>query len=817
MTNSINGGGIVPAFTTGGGGFFFEDVVGGWAAAALLSGNAPVGVEVGTLREVRFQAAALDRIIDDLLLTGEAQPEPSWAASIKSFDMLTGAKLEPKFVETAWRELLEGRSFDGDWDRIGLVCPSAAETNWNSLKKLISAAQADRTAMHARIKVSGAFNEHDRSIWASCRCPQELAERHGIDPDSSPSRLLGVLIPRRLDLLDPGSASLVEAQRWCEEALIPEQAIRGKDLWEALLTIVSEIRPQGGALDWPLLIRRLTGRFDLRLRPDIEPDWRILRHSTDEAVNAVRDQLGDGVHLPRAEAWATLQNADEAPVIALSGPSGCGKTALAKRWLGPDKPHSLWLSSSDLDEGLVGLRSRLNLRRAVAETLKLAPAKALIVIDGLDRSYEGSHFVAAASLARLAAESGGGIQLLFTCQQMELPRVAGQIADANGPSIEIVAIENLDASDVRLVLDKEPELAKVAVAGQLHSVLRRPKLLDLLLRASKGSEHLLKQASDETGVADLWWQQMALAGADAAVRQELLMKLAIDQADRLSSFTPAGNLSPSEVTSAETLRKDGILEESRARYEFAHDLFVDWVLLQRLQALGEEATGELVSKGDLPSWHRAIRLHALWVLRYGGLEAWSAERRHLDDADHRLLADLFLDAPLFAQDAAVQLRALWPALIEDEGKLLRRLLRRFRHVATVPDATGAAIFTGATELETHWSIQTRVPLWPLWIPLVELLYEHRDVAIDLAVGEVAAIVDLWLRRVCPGRVFCERTSALAIEIGRFVLAESESGVFFEAELEESLWRCVLAAGAVEPQAVLDLIGPALEAPGEDNK
>lgn len=339
-----------------------------------------------------------------------------------------------------------------------------------------------------------------------------------------------------------------------------------------------------------------------------------------------------------------------------------------------------------------------------------------------------------------------------------------------------------------------------------------------MLRATQASSPDLAQVTDETAVAELWWRRLAVVGRKAAVRQELLLKLATEQADALRAFTSAGELAPADAGAAGELRRDGILEEGQARYAFAHDLFADWALLQRLRAVGEDAAvRELATKAALPSWHRAIRLYALSVLRDGGLPAWSGMRRLLVEADEPLLADLFLDAPLFAQDAGEQLRALWPVLIEDDGALLRRLLQRFLYAATIPDPTGALLFAGAPELEAYWASQTRVPLAPLWPAVLELIDAHREVAISLANREVAEIVDLWLRKACPGDALCVRAAEIAIAIGRFVLTENEAGRSFGEDPEISLWKSVVAAGVVDPAGLLELLLPALEPAEEEDR
>src|SRR5689334_7468063 len=189
-----DGKSVAPASLTGGGGFSYENLVGAWAAAALLAGALPLGTEIGALEEVRFQTAALGGALDDLLLTGGSGGRPRWSASIRSYDMLAGGKLEKEFVAVAWATLLES-DFDAGRDRLGLVCAATAESNWKALGKLIRASRADEAKLAARIKVPRAFNAKDRSLWDSCQCPQDLAEKHGVERDTSPARLLASLLP----------------------------------------------------------------------------------------------------------------------------------------------------------------------------------------------------------------------------------------------------------------------------------------------------------------------------------------------------------------------------------------------------------------------------------------------------------------------------------------------------------------------------------------------------------------------------------------------------------------------------------------------
>lgn len=801
-------------FSTGGGGFHYEHRVGGWLAAALLAGAMPLGREFGVLSEIRLQGEASGWVLDDLVVSGEGAAKSRWSASVKSHNMLSAAKFEERFVESAWTELLDG-NFEVGRDRIGLVCGSAAEGAWKSLLRLIKACAADPRGIAGRIKVTRAFNEDARSLWDSAQCPAALAKERGVDRDTSPGRLLAALLPLRLDILDPTSRALPEAIGWCRQALIPEQAKGSDDLWDALCALIAELGPSGGVLDATTIGARLGSRFTFRNRADLEPDWELLARHTQESLATVRDQIGKDLRLPRKEAWAELAaSTGEAAVTLLSGPSGCGKSALARRWLEEGPKSALWLSGTNLGNGLAEFARRLSLQRSLPDLLAAGAEPARIVIDGLDRSHDPEQFAAAARLAQLATESAGKVVLLITAQEMEMPRVSERLRVANGPASRLTVISDLDDEDVRLAQAAEPRLAEISVAGQLHSLFRRPKLVDLFLSADQSG---LAAPSDEAGLARLWWQSTVSSGPESASRQALVLKLASRQADGMIAATMSDELSPADVASVDNLRRDGVLSPDGARYEFAHDLFADWALLHRLEALEDRAITELGAKVELPTWHRAIRLYALSVLREQGLEAWGARREELERQDQWLLAELFLDAALFAHDSASVVRSLWPTLIADKGDLLRRLLRRLRFSASIPDPTGGLIFAGAPEMETYWAIQRRVPLWPIWIPFLEVLYEERAIALELADAEVAPVVETWLRFAGPDTKGSDLAAEIALECGRFVREQGEAGTSFEDKLEKSLWSAALSAGSVDPAAVIEMFISALSSDKEGEK
>ncbi|MET8042457.1 hypothetical protein ABZU25_16545 [Micromonospora sp. NPDC005215] len=794
---------VATAFITGGGGFNFEDRVGAWFAAGMAAGEMPLGVGVAVPVEVRFQGSASGFFLDDMVVTGDAAGGPRWSASVKSFDMLTGARLHTEFVEAAWRDILADR-FRRAADRVGLVSGSAAQGTWVELAELIGEAAADQAGIASRIGVPGAFNVAKRSLWESAKCPTELAEQHGIDVDSSPARLLALLLPLRLDFLTPTSQAIADAIRWCRAALVPQQAGRAVDLWTALLEVVADLRPKGGAVTWQLLADRLGGQFAFQLRPDVAPDWGLLTAHTTSMMARVRDRLGDDVVLVREDVTAVLAKAGA--VNVLSGPSGCGKTVAAKRWLAaPGMHRTVWLSAADLE---AGVGARLGLTRGLEEVLTLAPGEVRVVVDGLDRVYTDEPFAATAALARLSADIGGRIRLLITSQQSEFPRVSERLVQANGPQAVPLVMGDLSDADVNLVLRGHPDLAAVIVAGGLGGVVRRPKVLDLVLRVPGATVAAIR---DEPSIAGLWWQRLAGAGPNGAARQTLLRRIAVEQADRLRAQTPLDDLPVDAVGLVDQLRVDGILAEVDGRVSFAHDLFDDWTLLHYLRSR-DDVIGVIAEKAALPSWHRAIRLYAAGVLREQGVDRWEADRSALDAADQPLVADLYLDAVFYAHDADRLLGELWSRLAADSA-LLARLLRRFRFSATVPDSGWITVLADEPDLAVYAAAQSRLPVWPLWMPVLRVLAAEHETAVASAAPEVAAIADLWLRHAPDTWPARDQAAVIGLAVGRHIVTHIDGGGFFDDTVEPVLWRCVIAAGAVEPDAVatfLDMLLPPVD-------
>lgn len=807
-----------PVKNLSGGGFTFEDRVGAWLGAAVLAGTAPLDPALGPPVRIDFQRDADGWRLDDLLIGfGGAR----CCASVKSYMQIDYGRGAKDFVGRAWEELLgiSGSSFDPGTDLVAMVTAPIHADSRSDVHELIRLARAqDPDELAERIATEGFASERRRTLWDSFAIPEPLAGVERGTLSGSPGELLLRLRVLEADFEHSPSSAHEQALGWCRQALVdPSEALA---LWESLLAIVSELRTAGGTLTGELLVSRLRERFELRDHPAYERDWAALRALSDRNIEQIPDRLGDGLHVERV---ALVSQLDEAVgggrLVALVGSSGCGKTAAAKAWaLSRDAGAVIWLHA----EQLAGIaQPGGGLRHPLLETVSAGRSHTWLIVDGLDRAFSDSADGAVAELVSAVKRTPSlPIGVIVTSQQQEWARVGERLAAHNAiADWQIVAAESFSSEEIGVVLEAYPALRDVAYRGRLTGVLRGPKVLDTILRAllAGGLDQAEPLTGQESGFAKWFYEKLACGtGRGRASRAALVMHLAELQGDRLQPQTPLTELDAAALDHLDDLERDGVCEQRDGRVRFTHELYGDWIRHQLLVAHDPDRTAYIRARLTSPLWHRAIRLRALSLLNADDdAAAWLSEMHRLGGDELGLLHDLFLEALLFSAEPRPTVERVWPILIENDGRLLRRLLARFRHVATVahPGAV-EAVSALAEELSTHVAATQRLPYWPLWLPLLGTLSDHAEEALTLAGDAVAQITDLWLRFTPEDWPLRDQAAALAIANGRRLLAHKRDGGHASEEHEARSWRAVLASVRERYEDVVE-ISMALAPPPDD--
>ena len=529
--------------------------------------------------------------------------------------------------------------------------------------------------------------------------------------------------------------------------------------------------------------------------------------------------IGGRVGVDRREVVDGLVEAlrDHSSVVLL-GESGSGKSVIARSWADSCASGTtlLWvppvvLSGGNLDD----FRQRVGLAEQLDDVLPLVPDDpAYIVIDGLDRVATDDGARSLGHLLRLIHPSNqrSPWRIVATCQAEQWDRLQILMASAGvTESWKEIRVELPDSEQLSEVWQAFPALNFVRRNRHLGELIRTPKVLDLLATGctQSGFDTHSKRWVGESDLVGWYWNTIVGSGSTGLGRKQFLMQLGERQADEGIAECPLPDLQAGPPL--ESLMLDRVLSLQENRVSFNHDLLADWSREQSILAHSHNLIAYLESRIRLPYWHRAIRLFAIHLL----------EQRH-DTSDwlaviEKLPAttDLFLDAAVFAANASAILERLWPLLSGNDAVLLRRLLKRFHYVATLPHPGIAAMASPENaDLVISLRASFRVPYGPYWIPLLSFLFRHQGDVIALAKTETASILRTWLLFAPPPIAKRKEAAKVALSLaerhlldraGRGYDRDAEAQLPFEAAMaaatdlpDETAAFARLGAGRIKP-------------------
>ena len=544
-------------------------------------------------------------------------------------------------------------------------------------------------------------------------------------------------------------------------------------------------------------------------------DWSILLAQTKANLNVIQDKIGNEVFLPRIPTLNELKLVfNERRVAVLLGPSGCGKTVIAKAWAEKElNAHKiLWWNARSFDvSDFQTFQSYLGLTHSLSDVLSAhSDAPAYLVVDGLERIFHATAFQNLAILIhmlRLDSESSPW-RILIPCQLEEWSRVQFELTRANISVREwqTMEVSEPSADDLEPVWRAFPTLRPLRFQQHLQSLLLKPKVLDLLAtKLSTGTSVDTTQWVGESNLIDWFWETEVSRQPNATARAAFLKDLGEKQADSLETETPTDTFSISDLGPLDSLISDRLCREREERLSFCHDLYGDWarqrVLLGKTNSLREYLQHRVSS----PLWHRAVRLYGLQLLEKD-VKKWRSALVSLYDGSKTpdLTSDLLLESVIFAANPIPLLESIWSDLAKNNGLLLRRLLGRFLHIATVPNPLIRAVALQlSADLETTAATIQRIPYWPYWLPMLQFLHSHLTDVIGLVPKQIAEVTDTWLRRGGENWPLRQEVSELAIATAERLLESRQVGDFVsdEDKLSETVYRAALAGAQALPEQV----------------
>ena len=799
--------------STGGSGYLFEDQVGAYFAACLLAGRPALEPEDGLLERIDFQNHVHGWNLDDLLVTTRnLAGEKRLAFSIKSGPQFGQTTAPSEFVRSAWADLEKSENpVDPARDLLGLITPSLEPKLTRDLSWLVGVARAQEPAQLERaIGTPGYAGLSRRQLYSSFACPD------GLSPPSKPRPLAGTLlrvlaIPQGFEFGSASGWRKASAVQFCRETLEGGNHEEALQVWGKLIRLVQDCRTNGGYLDLRKVIACLKYEHRLKDFPDHRAAWERLLQASRDAMARVADKIGGVTRLPRAADVALLQTAVEASTsVALIGASGVGKSVVARMWAEERLAAGekvIWLEARTLERGSLEAFERdlgllTPLKKLVEGVVGLQPA---LVVDGLDRVYEPATFAKFGTLVGMLhlGEEGSPWRVVLTSQTPEWPRVETRLRHA-GVAVGMwkpVECSALAASDLKPIWIAFPNTARLHLQPKLEPLLRNLKMLDLVATRAPLVAPDSAAWVGESSLIKWFWTEWVGSPARAA----LVKSIAERQADALRSEVSEGDFGVADLDPLDGLVADRICHRADESVGFEHDLFGDWARQRILQSKKEALGPYLKDRLSLPLWHRALRLHGVFLLEQRpDIAEWETLLEQFADGEVATLAqDLLLEAPIFAADPASLLEKISSKLFERDGRLLRRFLKRFLHSATMPDQTLVGLGRASGLSEEQVSAMFRVPYWPYWLPILRFLAEHQGNVLAFAPEEAASVAELWLEKTPPAWPMRVAAAELALALGNNALVNKGRGKFPTKESRQMCFRAALLGADALPNEVAE--------------
>jgi hypothetical protein len=507
-------------YPTGGGGVTFERKVAVQYLTHLLVGDGATELGDGrSVVSVAFQQAP-EHSVDDLVIrAGRAdESEPSLVLAVgvrRSPDLIQSDESTKKLIRAFVHEVIHA-PVDGPEHRVALVVAGAQE-HAQQLAWLADLAfkQIDAPSFFDLVRTPVKFPAGVQGRLDQIEALVKLALIDLGVPDPSDqvvqqrtwellSRLI-VLMPR-LETPDEADWAAVT------NAVIPWA--RGTDLYGAsrlrdrLVALADDYPPKAATVDLSLLRRDAHEVLD-SVRRRHQKGWQALAHLHTQATASVRDDVksGDGsrsIHLDRSDAASGLLAATGTATAAVvaHGDSGVGKSALVIGTLtgaasrDPDTTQALCINLRHVGSETLTLESFLGAPLATLLAELSAPHR-FLVIDAADAISEGL-----LDTFRYLVDSGrqAGITVIAVTASDTKQLVYDAIAQRSGGDVVEYLVPPLTDSEIDDISAMFGELGAVATNPHSRELLRRPVVVDLLVRGGLSGTPL----SDADAMEQIW-------------------------------------------------------------------------------------------------------------------------------------------------------------------------------------------------------------------------------------------------------------------------------------------------------------------------
>ena len=550
----------------------------------LLSGGEARGLPGVVVMRVAFQRATLDHPMDDVIVTGNdagGQPATLEIQAKRTIDFTSSDKVFTDVVTFAVRAARKP-AFDTERYELAVAIARTTTKIDRHIQEVLKWAREyqDPADFFRRLSQPRVSHRSMREFVEAFR--GNMAKGDGPADDHAVWRLLRRFQVLAFDFEQAGSMCALYARERSAALLVPQQASRSGELWDALQQIALEVDAAGGDIDAGTLHIKLSSERDFQLSGNrrLHAARERLAEMADGVLSGIKLNVR-GVSLDRSRYVEAADAAlGQGRYLEIRGAPGVGKSGALKHIAQRIATESrvVVVSPSRLPGGgWIALQSLLGCDASASELLAdlAGDGGGTLFIDGIDRFESPDQRATVADLLRAAA-AVEGFHVVATARidfagdaRDWLPQ---QALEALGQAPQLV-ISDLTNDEVSELQSAEPALAVLLRPGHpAEKLVRNLYRLDRLARleaADAASPH------SEAQMAAQWWRSGDGPEAGRRDRRRLLRLLAIQ------SLTSSSRLDIGETPGAtvDTLIASGALREVTAVHvEFAHDVLRDWAI-----------------------------------------------------------------------------------------------------------------------------------------------------------------------------------------------------------------------------------------------
>ncbi|MFA4849675.1 MAG: ATP-binding protein [Methanoregula sp.] len=805
-----------PLKSKSGGGYHFEHKVGAYFLSYLLA-NKNFDESIGEITRIDFQMRGDGFQIDDLCITFNFQGQNRRLfLSVKSSSQFTKNGAPKDFVEAVWIDFTgfsESLKFDKNKDMLGLACAPFGHENETDLYELLKLASSqDSKDLNTRLPTHKNTSDRVRTFFSSFKCPKEIAEKFSIT-DNDIGELLKCIKVYTFDFdYDPSEKKNIGISN-CQSILSSGSQVEAEKLWVDLIEFAQDRDETNGYVDLKVLLKKFSRRYKLKNFPIYEQDLEKLDIISKNFVDAIPDKIGGKLSLSRDKQIKKILSTSQTVNLIL-GISGSGKSVVAKRIAEQIRIDRklIWFDAGWFnDQSISQLENDWRLSHSISELFtSISDSECWVIIDGLDRivTENGFHQLFQIINSCTINDESTPWKIIFTSQTEEWNnRILFQFLkhENNPTNWNITDIELFDDDEIKQIIKDFPSLRDIFKHPHLKSLLLRPKIIDLL--ATYGTPDASKWVG-ESDLINWFWLNEVINQKNGMAKSSFLQNIAERQAEKWQSSVPISEISPSDLVLYDDLKKTGLCTSNQNRIQFSHDLYGDWSRQQCLISHISDVSIYLKSRYDSPLWHRGIRLFGLYLLeQYQDpaefLKVFFSIQK--DKKEFTTIHDLLLESIIFAVNPLPILEKLWPEFKKDNGILLKRFLKRFLIIASIPNRQILVIGKIYGLSENEAALIDRIPVYQYWIPILQFIIHHKEELGDLAPEIIADIAKSWLNHTPVNSIHRREIANLTLTIAEKIKNNNSRWHYDDKELGKKAYSAAIAAINEDPERVAKLL------------